>query len=97
MSAKSIEEYLRRVNMLSVTPTKISDFLICPHKYRLKHIDKIETTNASAALSFGRTMHRSLQHLHRSERYLSDFAGVSELLNRFWETGAYAGAEENGV
>lgn len=83
--------------MLSVTPTKLGDYLICPQKYKLKHLNRIESANASAALSFGRTMHRALQWLHQTEECLSDFTEISELLTRYWEAGAYSDAKENGL
>ena len=79
--------------MLSVTPTKLSDYLTCPHKYKLKHINKAEAIAFSAALSFGRTMHSALQELHRSGENSSEFE-ISELLSRFWESNAYSGAGE---
>lgn len=94
-SLKSTKECIGRIDMLSVTPTKLSDYLICPHKYKLKHINKIENATASAALSFGRTMHRALESLHQSEKELKDFTEVSELLTRYWEVGAYSNAEED--
>ena len=81
--------------MLSVTPTKLGDYLICPQKYKLKHIVKIESANASAALSFGRTMHRALQALHQSEECMSDFTEISELLTRYWEADGYPNVEES--
>lgn len=81
--------------MLSVTPTKLGDYLICPQKYKLKHLSKIESGNNSAALSFGRTMHRALQALHQSEECLSDFTEIPELLTRYWEAGGYPNVEED--
>lgn len=81
--------------MLSVTPSKLGDYLICPHKYKLKHINKLENATTSAALSFGRTMHRTLESLHQSEKGLSDSTEVSKFLTQYWEAGAYANAEED--
>ena len=81
--------------MLSVTPTKLNDYLICPQKYKFKHINKTESVNTSAALSFGRIMHSALQSLHQSDKSLNDLADISKLLTRYWEAGAYSDAEEN--
>lgn len=53
--------------MLSITPTKLSDYLTCPLKYRLKHIEKSGGFSASAAFSFGNSMHRALQEIHREK------------------------------
>lgn len=81
--------------MLSITPTKLIDYLACPYKYKLNHIDKLEKMAFSAALSFGRTMHCALQELHQSDEKLSDFTDVTQLLNRYWETDAYANEDED--
>lgn len=83
--------------MLSVTPTKLGDYLICPQKYKLRHINKTESTNNPAALSFGRMMHSALQSLYRSPTRLSESGEISELLTRSWEAGAYSSAEENDL
>lgn len=81
--------------MLSVTPTKLSDYLTCPHKYKLKHINKIGDLSYSAALAFGQSMHNALQEIYQSNKNLSDFADLSELLTRCWNPGAYSSTEEN--
>lgn len=81
--------------MLSVTPTKLNDYLACPQKYRFRHINKNESIDASAALSFGRTMHNALQALHQSDQCASEFSEVSELLTRYWEADSYSDAEED--
>ncbi len=81
--------------MLSVTPSKLTDYLTCPHKYKLKHINKIGDASYSAALAFGQSMHSALQDIHQSNRNLNDFVEVSELLSRYWNAGAYASTEED--
>lgn len=81
--------------MLSVTPTKLGDYLTCPYKYKLKHISKSGDAAHSAALAFGQSMHSALQDLYQSNKNLSDFAEVSKLLTRYWNAGAYSGAEES--
>ncbi len=65
--------------MLSVTPTKLGDYLTCPYKYKFKHISKSGDTAHSTALAFGQSMHSALQELYQSNKNLSDFAEVSEL------------------
>ncbi len=81
--------------MLSVTPTKLSDYLTCPFKYKLKHVEKNGDFGYSAALSFGQTMHSALQELHQLNRDLNDFVEIAELLTRFWDGGAYSSPEED--
>lgn len=81
--------------MLSVTPTKLNDYLTCPHKYKLKHINKIGDASYSGALAFGQSMHSALQDLYQSSKNLNDFVEVSELLIRYWNASAYASTEED--
>jgi len=81
--------------MLSVTPTKLSDYLVCPQKYKFRHINKTETAATSPALSFGQAMHSALQVIHRSDEDLRDLTGVSRILNRYWEADAYSDEEES--
>lgn len=80
--------------MLSVTPTKLSDYLVCPQKYKFKHINKVEVAVSSSALSFGQAMHSALQNIHQSKG-INDFADISRILNRYWETDAYSDKEES--
>jgi CRISPR/Cas system-associated exonuclease Cas4 (RecB family) len=80
--------------MLSITPSKLSDYVTCPEKFKLRHIDKFSVFNGSAALSFGQTMHSALQLLHQSGD-LNCSIDVPRLLERFWDHSAYATAEEN--
>ncbi len=83
--------------MLAMTPTKLSDYLLCPYKYKLRHVDKIADSGTnSAALSFGQTMHSALQDLHHSPNgKRQDFADISELLTKYWTPAAYTTAEED--
>lgn len=81
--------------MLSVTPTKLSDYLICPLKFKLKHIDKSGGAASSAAFCFGTTMHRALQELHDKEMSTAGMMNSEDLLKRFWNDDGYATREES--
>lgn len=81
--------------MLSITPTKLTDYLSCPHKYKLKHINKIGEQFNSAALSFGQSMHLALQEIHQANKRLNTFTEVSDILNRFWDNSIYQSAEDD--
>lgn len=81
--------------MLSVTPTKLSDYLTCPRKYKLKHVDKIADDSYSAALAFGQTMHSALQELYQPGKQIDDFTDVDKLLARYWNSGSYSSAQDD--
>lgn len=76
--------------MLSVTPTKLRDFLTCPQLYKLRHVDRVACDGNSAAFAFGRSLHAALEELHRvgGEGCISQ--DPDGLLRRHWEAGAYA-------
>lgn len=83
--------------MLSLTPTKLRDFLTCPQMYKLRHVERVGADTNSAALSFGRSLHAALEELHRSDgSYQPDMSNATEqLLRRHWEAGAYADRHES--
>jgi putative RecB family exonuclease len=81
--------------MLSVTPTKLSDYLNCPLKFKLKHIDKSGGAASSAAFSFGTTMHRALQEIHEKQMLKDGIPSCEGLLKRFWNSSGYATREED--
>lgn len=80
--------------MISLTPTKLRDFLTCPQQYKLRHVNKIGADLNPAALSFGRSLHAALEELHRVGG-----GGIAEypdrVLRRHWEADAYAGEQDS--
>lgn len=85
--------------MLSITPTKLNDYLTCPLKFKYRHIEKSGGIASSSAFSFGNSVHRALQEFHNQK--LSNPKPPSEgltdtekLLKRFWEKNAYKNDEE---
>lgn len=84
----------REPQMLSLTPTKLRDFLTCPQQYKLRHVDKVCVYINSAPLAFGRSLHAALEELHGANngRKPSD---PDRLLRRHWEAGAYADERES--
>lgn len=82
--------------MLSVTPTKLADYLICPHKYKLKHIDKTPDFAAhSPALSFGISMHAALREVHHTSIQGLSFDKALTLLENCWEPGGYRDEQQS--
>ena len=80
--------------MLSITPTKLADYLTCPLKFKFRHIDKSGSFIASAAFSFGTSMHKALQELHESRITPEDCLEAGKLLERSWDKSAYKSPEE---
>lgn len=81
--------------MLSLTPTKFRDYLVCPQLYKLRHIDRVEDGSNSAALSFGRSMHAALEELHKVG--LAASPDPEMLLRRHWNPLCYADKHESEV
>ena len=80
--------------MISITPSKLLDYLTCPLKYKLRHLEKSGGRSASPALSFGNTMHQALQAIHGEKTLPETAAESTQLLKRFWDKAAYPTREE---
>lgn len=80
--------------MLSVTPSKLNDYKICAHKFKLKHIEKVGSFTSSFAVSFGNSMHAALQKIHNAEDLPKTPGEVKNILSRSWERSSYSGEEE---
>lgn len=80
--------------MLSLTPTKLRDFLTCPQLYKLRHVDRLCGDMNPAPLAFGRSLHAALEELHRANGGAHP-ADPDRLLRRHWEAGAYADERES--
>ncbi len=80
--------------MISITPTKLADYLTCPQKYKLRHLEKSGGLPSSPALSFGNTMHQALQAVHTGQNIPENAAASTQLLKRFWDKGGYSTREE---
>lgn len=83
--------------MISLTPTKLRDFLTCPQMYKLRHVDKAGTDSNLAALSFGRSLHAALEELHsiNNDHSVKNSTESEQLLKRHWESGAYSDGKES--
>lgn len=84
--------------MLSITPTKLSDYLICPLKFKFRHLGSNRNRESSPALAFGNSIHQALQTIHNQDlvnQNSSELSGDTEkLLKRFWETNSYTNIDE---
>lgn len=85
--------------MLSITPTKLNDYLTCPLKFKYRYIEKSGGIASTAAFSFGNSVHRVLQQFHNQKSddptsLLEVSTNAEKLLKRFWEKNAYENDEE---
>lgn len=81
--------------MLSLTPTKLRDYLVCPQLYKLRHIDRVEAGMNSAALSFGRSLHTALEELHKVDADV--LPDAERLLLRHWDAAGYSDRHESEI
>ena len=78
--------------MISLTPTGLRDYLICPHLYEAKHLRRAVRFADSPAAAFGRSIHKVLEDLHRpaDTTYSPPCAAeVDALLVRHWDARCY--------
>lgn len=80
--------------MLSLSPTKLRDYLTCPRLYKLKHLDRVASERNGASLSFGRSLHAALEEWHKGG-CAGEPADSERLLRRHWEADAYGSEHES--
>lgn len=86
----------RRPVALSLTPSKLRDYRLCPHQYRLKHIDRVgEHCGGSSALAFGISIHAALEVMHSPKAKIPLVATVENILRKHWHPEAYADEQES--
>lgn len=73
--------------MLKLTPSRIREYQSCPLQYRLKYVDGFKSTvsAASPALSFGNSLHATLEELHRYGSARVTAEGIPVLLRKHWK------------
>ncbi len=88
----------RTTSLVSLSPTKLKDYLVCPKLYEIKHVKRAVRFETSPALAFGRSLHSALEHLHSrdSGRDVTPLVGidVEALLARHWQN-PYADRRES--
>lgn len=81
--------------MLSLTPTKIKDYVACPQSYKLKHLDRRGSAAGSPALSFGMSMHSALEDLYKPTGLANRSFDLEVLLRRNWRGEGFADRAES--
>lgn len=77
--------------MISITPSKLSEYLSCPLKYKLRHVERKGGYFRSPQLAFGTAMHRALQDMYMAD----DERDVPGVLDTHWNVGDYYDAEQS--
>jgi CRISPR/Cas system-associated exonuclease Cas4 (RecB family) len=75
--------------MITITPTKLRDYLKCPLQYRFIHVERRKSD--SPQMAFGRAIHRTLEEFYKP--FIMKDAG--DTLRRFWNSKSYGGREES--
>jgi putative RecB family exonuclease len=84
-------------NMLSLTPSKVREYLTCPRQYSLKSIAGMRGSSASPALSFGSSIHAALEEMHRDNLPADPSADYQEILHRHWRASDYRDMRESDL
>lgn len=87
----------RRSIMLSLTPSKLRDYRLCPHQYQLKHIDRVGGNGnwSSPALAFGISIHAALDAMYSPTAKMQPDDNVEKILRQHWCSNAYADEQES--
>ena len=70
-----------------LSSSQITQYLLCPRKYKIKYIDGIEPGHKSAALAFGSAVHTSLAYLaeERKKKNGINFQKVISTFRADWQ------------
>lgn len=82
-------------NILSLTPSKVREYQACPHQYKLKAIACQTTGYTSASLSFGNSIHSTLEEIHASLLPSKQLFDCQQVLRRHWKERDYCDARES--
>ncbi len=82
-------------NILSLTPSKVRDYQACPQQYVLKASVRQSSNDASAALSFGNSIHSALEEIHARCLPSKQSVDCSQVLLRHWKADGYGDVRES--
>ena len=88
MTAKS--ERATEARLLTLTPSKLREYLTCPWRYKLRVVDRLGRYEATPALSFGNSLHAALDALHKSDSASKQPADAEIILREHWVNDGYA-------
>lgn len=75
--------------LLTLTPSKLRDYLMCPLAYKLKSEARCNDCATTPSLAFGISMHRALEEIHKSSSLIQP-TQVDAVLRRCWAANDYA-------
>lgn len=80
-----------RDNTFKISYSRINTYLFCPEKYRLIYIEN-KYIPLNAAISFGVSIHKTLEHYYKSGLYT--YESMQDSLNSCWESSGYDTPQE---
>jgi len=78
---------------LTLTPSKLRDYLICPLAYKLKIGARCNAQGESPSLAFGNSLHRALEEVYKPSSAIQP-TQADAVLRRCWEANGYADERE---
>lgn len=90
-------EQTGEASILSLTPSKVRDYQICPQQYRLKTITRHLTRETSPALSFGNSIHSALEDIHQRFLPTNQIIDCQQILRQYWKAEDYCDERESNL
>lgn len=70
-------------DVLRLSASAVEEYLQCPYKYRLSHIDQVPQRKSSAQMTFGSIIHHVLQDFHNTGQETEQ--QLYDLLDKHWQ------------
>jgi RecB family exonuclease len=86
---KSEEQFMSKI--ITITPTKIADYLSCPLKFNLKNKQGKSSFTPSPQSAFGTSVHKALEKIYKSPGKRD----VGETLRQIWNPSDFFGSKES--
>lgn len=74
---------------ISLTPSRVRDYITCPFRFKLKHLDNIRAQTKSPQLAFGNSIHAVLAEINNPARVGKEEVILSDCLEQHWDTTGY--------
>lgn len=94
MNSLQTREILPQIINLSISPSKLRDYLYCPLMFQLKHLQKLNTYFPTPALAIGNSIHAVLEEIYDPKRSNQPF-DIEECLQKHWQVDSFQSRAES--
>jgi putative RecB family exonuclease len=82
-------------SILSLTPSRVRDYIQCPRLYQLRYVEKVSRFTTTPQIELGNNLHAALAELHNPISPVDDSQSSEDLLRRFWNSKNFDNDQES--